>query len=459
MKMKRFGIILAAGKGTRMKSSLYKVLHPVCGKPMVEHVVEKLEKANADEIVSIVGCGAEMVQDVLGDRCQYALQEEQLGTGHAVLQAEGVLGDKEGTTIVLCGDTPLITEETINQLIKTHQKLQAKATILTGFAENPTGYGRVIRSEDGYVVKNVEQKDATPEEQLIQEVNTGTYCFDNQTLFEALHRVGNDNAQGEYYLPDVLEIIKKDGGMVAAYQMSNFDEGLGVNDRIALSKAEKIMRQRINQYHMMQGVTLIDPETTYIEDSVMIGSDTVIEPNVILKGHTKIGSNCFIGAHSVISHSILEDNIRVISSNLEDSVMKKGSNIGPFAHLRPKAEIGENVHIGNFVEVKNASLAQGTKVGHLTYVGDADLGQDINVGCGTIFVNYDGKNKHRSKIGDGVFIGCNANIIAPVSVGNHAFIAAGSTITKDVPEEALAIGRSRQEIKEKYANKLPGMKK
>ncbi|MGY3724097.1 UDP-N-acetylglucosamine pyrophosphorylase /glucosamine-1-phosphate N-acetyltransferase [Granulicatella balaenopterae] len=457
--MKRFGIILAAGKGTRMKSSLYKVLHPVCGKPMVEHVVEKLEKANADEIVSIVGCGAEMVQDVLGDRCQYALQEEQLGTGHAVLQAEGVLGDKEGTTIVLCGDTPLITEETINQLIKTHQKLQAKATILTGFAENPTGYGRVIRSEDGYVVKNVEQKDATPEEQLIQEVNTGTYCFDNQTLFEALHRVGNDNAQGEYYLPDVLEIIKKDGGMVAAYQMSNFDEGLGVNDRIALSKAEKIMRQRINQYHMMQGVTLIDPETTYIEDSVMIGSDTVIEPNVILKGHTKIGSNCFIGAHSVISHSILEDNIRVISSNLEDSVMKKGSNIGPFAHLRPKAEIGENVHIGNFVEVKNASLAQGTKVGHLTYVGDADLGQDINVGCGTIFVNYDGKNKHRSKIGDGVFIGCNANIIAPVSVGNHAFIAAGSTITKDVPEEALAIGRSRQEIKEKYANKLPGMKK
>ncbi len=457
--MKRFGIILAAGKGTRMKSSLYKVLHPVCGKPMVEHVVEKLEKANTDEIVTIVGCGAEMVKEVLGNRCQYALQAEQLGTGHAVLQAEEVLGAKEGTTIVLCGDTPLITEETINQLIDTHQKSNAKATILTGFADNPTGYGRVIRSEDGYVMKNVEQKDATPEELCIQEVNTGTYCFDNQTLFKALHQVGNNNAQGEYYLPDVLEIIKKDGGMVAAYQMPNFDEGLGVNDRIALSKAEKIMRKRINQYYMTQGVSLIDPETTYIEASVGIGSDTVIEPNVVIKGNTVIGENCFIGAHSVISNSILEDGVRVISSNLEDSVMKKDSNIGPFAHLRPNSEIGENVHIGNFVEVKNASLAKGTKVGHLTYVGDADLGKEINVGCGTIFVNYDGKNKHRSKIGDGVFIGCNANIVSPVEIGDHAFIAAGSTITKDVPSEALAIARSRQEIKEKYANKLPGMKK
>ena len=321
--MKRFGIILAAGKGTRMKSSLYKVLHPVCGKPMVEHVVEKLEKANTDEIVTIVGCGAEMVKEVLGNRCQYALQAEQLGTGHAVLQAEEVLGAKEGTTIVLCGDTPLITEETINQLIDTHQKSNAKATILTGFADNPTGYGRVIRSEDGYVMKNVEQKDATPEELCIQEVNTGTYCFDNQTLFKALHQVGNNNAQGEYYLPDVLEIIKKDGGMVAAYQMPNFDEGLGVNDRIALSKAEKIMRKRINQYYMTQGVSLIDPETTYIEASVGIGSDTVIEPNVVIKGNTVIGENCFIGAHSVISNSILEDGVRVISSNLEDSAVKK----------------------------------------------------------------------------------------------------------------------------------------
>ena len=456
---KRFGIILAAGKGTRMKSSLYKVLHPVCGKPMVEHVVEKLEKAHADKIVTIVGCGAEMVKDVLQDRCEYALQAEQLGTGHAVLQAEAALAAEEGTTIVLCGDTPLITEETINQLMETHQKAGAKATILTGFAQDPTGYGRVIRSADGHVAKNVEQKDASPEEQLIQEVNTGTYCFDNKTLFEALHQVGNDNAQGEYYLPDVLEIIKAAGGIVTAYQMPNFEEGLGVNDRIALSKAEKIMRKRINEYQMTQGVTLIDPTTTYIEDTVVIGSDTVIEPNVMIKGKTVIGSNCYIGAHSVISNSILEDNIRVTSSNLEDSIMRAGSNIGPFAHLRPKSEIGEEVHIGNFVEVKNATLAKGTKVGHLTYVGDADLGKDINVGCGTIFVNYDGHNKHRSTIGDEVFIGCNANIIAPVSVGDNAFIAAGSTITKDVPAESLAIGRSRQENKENYAKKLPGMNK
>lgn len=455
----KFGIILAAGKGTRMKSALYKVMHPVCGKPMVEHVVDQVEKTGATEIVAIVGHGAEMVQNHLGDRVSYAVQEEQLGTGHAVLQAESLLKGKEGTTIVICGDTPLLTSETLSALMEEHERTGAKATILTAIAQDPTGYGRVIRDADGSVLKNVEQKDASPEEQQVKEINTGTYCFDNVALFSALHEVGNDNAQGEYYLPDVLEILKKRGEVVSAYPMKDFDEGMGVNDRVALSKAEKYMRNRINEEHMRNGVTLIDPEATYIESTVQIGADTVIEPGVMLKGKTVIGSNCFIGAHSVVRDSVLEDGVRLVAANIEESHMKRGSNAGPFAHLRPNSVLGERVHVGNFVEVKNSTLGADTKVGHLTYIGDADLGEDINVGCGTVFVNYDGKNKHRATIGSHVFIGCNANIVAPVTVGDDVFIAAGSTITEDVPAGALAIARSRQVNKEDYASKLPSAQK
>lgn len=454
-----FGIILAAGKGTRMKSSLYKVMHPVCGKPMVEHVVEQVEKAGASTIVTIVGHGADMVQAQLGERVLYALQAEQLGTGHAVLQAEELLKDKDGITLVVCGDTPLFTAETFEQLMDAHKAANAKATILTAWVENPAGYGHIVREADGTVLKSVEHKDATPEEAAIQEINTGMYCFDNQALFSALHEVGNDNAQGEYYLPDVLEILKNRGEIIAAYQMAHVTESLGVNDRVALSQAEQLMRQRINEQHMRNGVTLIDPATTYIEADVEIGNDTLIEPGVMLKGKTKIGSNCVITSGSVIRDSVLEDFVRVTASTIEESVMKSHSNAGPYAHLRPNSTLGERVHIGNFVEVKNATLGVDTKVGHLTYVGDADLGQDINVGCGTIFVNYDGKNKHRSTVGDHVFVGCNANIVAPITVGDHAFIAAGSTITKDVPAGALAIARSHQENKLDYAKKLPSGKK
>ena len=422
----KFGIILAAGKGTRMKSSLYKVMHPVCGKPMVEHVVDQVEKTGATEIVAIVGHGAEMVQNHLGDRVSYAVQAEQLGTGHAVLQAESLLQGKEGTTIVICGDTPLLTSETLSALMKEHERTGAKATILTAIAQDPTGYGRVIRDTDGSVLKNVEQKDATPEEQQVKEINTGTYCFDNVALFSALHEVGNDNAQGEYYLPDVLEILKKRGEVVSAYPMKDFDEGMGVNDRVALSKAEKYMRLRINEEHMRKGDTLIAPEATYI---------------------------------SVVRDSVLEDGVRLVAANIEESHMKLDSNAGPFAHLRPNSVLGERVHVGNFVEVKNSTLGADTKVGHLTYIGDADLGEDINVGCGTVFVNYDGKNKYRATIGSHVFIGCNANIVAPVTVGDDVFIAAGSTITEDVPAGALAIARSRQVNKEDYASKLPSAQK
>ena len=451
----RYAIILAAGKGTRMKSKLYKVLHPVSGQPMVEHIINRVSETNPDQIITIVGHGAEQVKAQLGERSEYALQAEQLGTGHAVLQAASFLQGKEGTTLVISGDTPLLTTETLNNLFEYHQGKNASATILTAQAEDPTGYGRIIRDHIGIVEKIVEQKDTTPEEALVQEINTGTYCFDNQALFEALNKVGTDNAQGEYYLTDIIEILKDAGKTVAAYQTEDFDESMGVNDRIALAKANELMRQRINKMHMVNGVSFVDPATTYIDAGVEIGSDTVIEAGVQLQGKTVIGSDCVIGAHSRIVDSVIEDHVVVEHSVIEKSLVKSHADVGPFAHLRPKAEIGEGVHIGNFVEVKNAEIGKNTKVGHLTYVGDATLGEEINVGCGVVLVNYDGKNKHRTTIGDHSFIGSNANIIAPVEIAKNTSVAAGSTITEDIPEYAMAIARARQVNKEEYAKKLP----
>nr|WP_228099205.1 bifunctional UDP-N-acetylglucosamine diphosphorylase/glucosamine-1-phosphate N-acetyltransferase GlmU [Granulicatella sp. 19428wC4_WM01] len=456
--MGNYAIILAAGKGTRMKSSLYKVMHKVCGKAMVEHVISHVEKVGMDNIVTIVGCGADAVQELLQERSEYALQTEQLGTGHAVKQAKSLLGDKKGTTLVICGDTPLITEETIQSVMTHHQESGAKATILTAYANNPSGYGRVVRNQEGFVEKIVEHKDANQEELLIQEINTGTYVFDNEALFETLEKVTNDNAQGEYYLPDVIEILKQEGHTVSAFQMKDIEESLGVNDRVALAQAERLMRQRINTYHMQQGVSLIDPSSTYIDSDVVIGEDTIIEPNVLIKGKSIIGKQCFIGMGSEIVDTIIGNQVNVRSSCLEQSTIDSGVDIGPMAHIRPNSVLGSHVHVGNFVEIKNSIIGSETKMGHLTYIGDAVLGERINVGCGTIVVNYDGKNKHRSTIGSDSFIGCNANLVSPVHIGNGAFIAAGSTITQDVPDDALAIARSRQENKLHYVEKLPHKK-
>lgn len=447
---KRLAVVLAAGKGTRMKSELYKVLHTINGISMVEHVLRAVQQSNVERIVTIVGHGAETVRDVLADHSEFALQEDQLGTGHAVLQAKDLLKDEEGSTLVICGDTPLFSAETLNQLLEFHEESNAKGTILTAIAEDPAGYGRVVRQSDKEVSRIVEQKDANEEEQAITEINTGTYVFNNKALFEALDKVGNENAQGEYYLPDVISIMKEAGDTVKAFTMDNFDEAIGVNDRIALAEATRLMTKRINEKHMRNGVTFVNPTATYIEADVEIGQDTLIESGVSLKGNTKIGSHSTIGSNSEIISSNIADHVEIRQSVLEFANVEENVTVGPFAHLRAKSVLKEGAHIGNFVEVKNSVVGKNSKAGHLTYIGDADIGTDVNVGCGTVFVNYDGKNKFRSTIGNDVFIGSGSNIVAPVTVGDRAIIAAGSTVNSDVPEEALAIARSRQENKDKY---------
>jgi bifunctional UDP-N-acetylglucosamine pyrophosphorylase / glucosamine-1-phosphate N-acetyltransferase len=450
----RYAIILAAGQGTRMKSKLYKVLHPVCGKPMVQHVVDQISKLHIDEIVTIIGHGAEKVKAQLGNQSQYMLQEEQLGTAHAVMQAKGMLAGKEGVTIVVCGDTPLIRAETMEALFQQHLDTGAKATILTASTIDPTGYGRIIRDEQGNVKRIVEHKDASEEERKVTEINTGTYCFDNLALFEALELVSNDNVQGEYYLPDVVEIFKKRGEIVTAYQIGDFDETLGVNDRIALSQAENTMRKRINEYHMRNGVTIIDPANTYIAPDVEIGADTILYPGSVITGETVIGSDCIIGPNSEIKDCLIGNETVIRQSVAHESKIGSFVNIGPFAHIRPSSDIHDGVKIGNFVEIKKAIFGKNSKASHLSYIGDAEVGQDVNIGCGTITVNYDGQNKFLTKIEDGVFIGCNSNLVAPVTIGKGSYVAAGSTITDDVPEDSLSIARARQVNKENYVKEF-----
>ncbi|MEK5108076.1 bifunctional UDP-N-acetylglucosamine diphosphorylase/glucosamine-1-phosphate N-acetyltransferase GlmU [Cytobacillus sp. FSL K6-0129] len=450
----RYAVILAAGQGTRMKSKLYKVLHPVCGKPMVQHVFDQVSTLDIKDIVTVIGHGADLVQSQLGEASEYRLQEEQLGTAHAVIQAKDLLQDKEGVTLVICGDTPLIKAETMEALFKHHEEQSAKATILTAHTDQPTGYGRVVRNTAGHVEKIVEHKDASEEERLIEEINTGTYCFDNKALFQALSQVSNDNAQGEYYLPDVIEILKAQGEIVTAYQTPDFEETLGVNDRVALSQAEMYLKKRINEHHMRNGVTIVDPLNTYIGVDVEIGSDTIIYPGTMLMGHTIIGEDCEIGPSTQIENCQVGSETVIRQSVAHDSEIGAGVKIGPFAHIRPQSQIDDEVKIGNFVEIKKAKFGKGSKASHLSYIGDAEVGKDVNLGCGSITVNYDGKNKYLTKIEDGVFVGCNSNLVAPVTIGEGAYIAAGSTITDDVPGNALSIARARQVNKENYVDQL-----
>lgn len=447
---KKYVIVLAAGQGTRMKSKLYKVLHPVCGKPMVRHVIDELKQIGADQIITVVGHGADEVKNELKDDSEFVLQEQQLGTAHAVMQARDLLQDKEGLTLVVCGDTPLLKADTIKAMIDYHINNHSKATILTAVAEDPTGYGRVIRNEQGYVEKIVEHKDASDEEKAVKEINAGTYCFDNASLFHALQKVTNNNAQNEYYLPDVIGILKDAGQTVTAFTTNDFTEIFGINDRVALAQAGKIMQQRINEKHMRNGVTIIDPEQTYIDASVVISQDTVIYPGTMVKGNTVIGTDCIIGPNSEILNCDIGNRTSIRQSVTHDSKIGSDVQIGPFAHIRPQSLIHDEVRIGNFVEIKKTEFGRKSKASHLSYIGDANVGSNVNIGCGSITVNYDGVNKFKTIIKDGAFIGCNSNLVAPVEIGEGAYVAAGSTITDNVPGDSLSIARARQVNKENY---------
>lgn len=451
--MQRNAVILAAGKGTRMKSKKYKVLHEVAGKTMIEHVLTNVKNAGVNQIVTILGHGAEDVKSTLGDQSLYSYQEEQLGTAHAVKMAQEHLENEEGTTLVVCGDTPLITASTLQQLIEHHEATQAQATVLSATAQIPFGYGRIVRDNNQQLKRIVEEKDATEEEKLITEISSGIFAFDNKVLFNKLAQVKNDNVQGEYYLPDVISLILEDEGKAEIHHTDDFDEVMGVNDRVMLSNAEKALQQRLNIQHMRNGVTIIDPTTTFIGPDVEIGMDTIIEPGVRINGKTTIGENTVIGQYSEINNSRIGSEVDVKQSVINESVVGDKTKVGPFAQLRPGSNLGAEVKVGNFVEVKKADLKDGAKVSHLSYIGDAEIGERTNIGCGSITVNYDGVNKFKTVVGKDTFIGCNTNLVAPVTVGDGVLIAAGSTITDNVPNDSLALARARQVTKEDYNKK------
>ncbi len=446
-------VILAAGMGTRMKSKMPKVLHKVCGKPLSKWVIDASEAAGADKVCAVVGHKAETVKEVLGDVCEFALQAEQKGTGHAVMQAIDVIKNSKGEVVILNGDTPLITAETINKAIEYHKNNGNQATVITAILDDATGYGRIVRDNDGSVLKIVEQKDASKEEKKINEVNSGMYVFDAQSLVYALDKITPNNAQGEYYLTDTLEILLSAGKKIGGYAISDNDEIRGINDRVQLNEAEKIMQKRINEYHMRNGVTMRNPESVYIEDGVEIGNDTEICQNVTIKSGTKIGSDCVIGSGSMLDRAVIHDGVDVLSSVILESEVDEGTHVGPFAYIRPNCHVGKEVKVGDFVELKNSNIDDGTKISHLTYIGDSDVGKRVNFGCGTVTCNYDGKKKYRTTIGDVCFVGCNTNFVSPINVGDGVYIAAGSTITEDIPENSLSIARARQVNKEGWKDK------
>lgn len=446
-------VILAAGMGTRMKSKMPKVLHKVCGKPLSKWVIDASEAAGADKVCAVVGHKAETVKEVLGDVCEFALQAEQKGTGHAVMQAIDVIKNSKGEVVILNGDTPLITAETINKAIEYHKNNGNQATVITAILDDATGYGRIVRDNDGSVLKIVEQKDASKEEKKINEVNSGMYVFDAQSLVYALDKITPNNAQGEYYLTDTLEILLSADKKIGGYAISDNDEIRGINDRVQLNEAEKIMQKRINEYHMRNGVTMRNPESVYIEDGVEIGNDTEICQNVTIKSGTKIGSDCVIGSGSMLDRAVIHDGVDVLSSVILESEVDEGTHVGPFAYIRPNCHVGKEVKVGDFVELKNSNIDDGTKISHLTYIGDSDVGKRVNFGCGTVTCNYDGKKKYRTTIGDDCFVGCNTNFVSPINVGDGVYIAAGSTITEDIPENSLSIARARQVNKEGWKDK------
>lgn len=441
-------IILAAGEGTRMKSSLPKVLHKVCGKEMIKYVVEATEQAGISKNVIVLGHGKEKVSNSLNGY-NVLLAEQPIGegapygTGYAVMCASKFIND-EDTVVLLCGDGPLIRKETLKSFIEKHEASNNAASILTCMFDNPTGLGRIVRNDDKTIKGIVEQKDANEEELKIKEINTGIFCFNGKLLKEALNKLDTNNSQNEYYITDTIKILNSLGHSIGGVVLEDQQEIKAVNDRVQLAEVNKIMQDRINEFHMRNGVTIINPENTIIEDKVFIGRDTIIYPGSVIENGTIIGSECIIGPNTRVVNSEIKNKVTIESSKVIESFIDDNTTVGPFAYLRPGTCLGKNVKIGDFVEVKNSIIKDNSKASHLSYIGDGEVGEGVNIGCGVVFVNYDGKKKHKTIVGDRAFIGSNSNLIAPVTVHDGGFVACGSTITDDVQTDDLAIARARQ---------------
>lgn len=449
-------ILLAAGQGTRMKSNLIKILHPIAGKPMIGHVVDSANRMGFDDVVAVVGFQKEKVQAYLGDRVKFAVQEQQLGTGHAVLQAAAHIDARQGGhVLVMFGDNPFLGPDIIQRLMKRHIETGAAATLLTARVSNPKGLGRIVRDpETGRFLRIVEEKDATPEEKQITEIWPGMVIFQRDGLTDVLRRLDNNNAQREYYLPQSFSILLKDGKPVEVACEATEFEAIGPNDRIAISEAEAYFRRLINERHMLNGVSIIDPKSTFIDEDVEIGRDTVIWPFTFLQGKTVIGSDCKIGPMTTIVDSRVADCVRIEQSVVEESYVGPGCKLGPMAHLRPGCELEADVEVGNYAEMKKATVGRGVKCHHHSYLGDVTIGEKANIGAGVITANYNGIEKFRTVIGNQAFIGTNVNLIAPMTVGDGALVAAGSSISLDVPADALAVERAEPIIREGSAAKL-----
>lgn len=439
-------VILAAGKGTRMKSKAPKVLHEICGSSMLSYVLESVAAAGVEQQIVVVGFGAELVSQEVAGKGQVVLQAEQLGTAHALLQARPLLKEFSGQLLVLCGDTPLIEPDTLKRLVESHRAAGSVATVLTAMVEDPTGYGRVIRDVQGQVKRIVEQKDASPEEIKVQEINTGIYCFESAGLFEDLEKVTPANAQGEYYLTDIIKTCAAEGRSIGAVLLVDQAEAAGVNDRVQLAEVERVIRSRVLVELMKSGVTVVDPQSTFIDRGVRIGRDTTIYPFTFIEGNTTVGEDCVIGPDTRLVNSVVGSGVTIQNSIVLESYIQDRCSIGPFSYLRPETRLGQDVKVGDFVEIKKSDIGNGSKVPHLAYVGDATVGMKVNIGAGTITCNYDGQKKWPTHIGDRAFIGSNTNLVAPVKIGAGATTGAGSTITRDVPDGALGVERAQQAL-------------
>jgi len=447
-------VILAAGKGTRMKSSRPKVLHQLAGRTLIEHVLHTADQLRAEQTILVVGHGADEVRRALSSRSnlQFVVQSPQLGTGHALLQTESLLAGRKGTVLVLYGDVPLLQSSSLQRLLEAHRSAKAAATVLTAELDDPYGYGRIVRDESGSVIGIVEERDASAAARALREVNSGIYALEIAPLFDALHRLATDNSQGEYYLTDLVALHHREHRRIGALRLDSAEELRGVNSRLDLAELTGIVRARKNRAVMAAGATLEDPATTYIDEDVTIGPDTVVGPGVRLEGPSSVGARCRLHAGVRITASTVGDDVTVLDhSVVVSSSIASGAQVGPFAHLRPASQVGPGARIGNFVELKKTVVGAGSKANHLSYLGDAVIGEGVNVGAGTITCNYDGEKKHQTILEDGVFIGSDSQLVAPVRVGKGAYVAAGSTVTEDVPADALAIGRGRQHNKKNWA--------